>query len=116
MIENRARILSSFIICFAYIITMYHDTTLGCRLYLVGNSLAIPYMIRHKCWDIVALLSFLNCCWFTKGFLMKFIVDLYVGGKVFKEQVQANNQKDARETALARNPTAKVIGVNVSFK
>ena len=47
---------------------------------------------------------------------MKFIVDLYVGGKVFKEQVQSNNQKDARETALVRNPTAKVIGVNVSFK
>jgi hypothetical protein len=47
---------------------------------------------------------------------MKYIVDLYVGGKVFSEQVQANNQKDAKETALARNPTAKVIGVNVSFK
>jgi len=47
---------------------------------------------------------------------MKFIVDLYVGGKVFKEQVQANNSKDARETALARNPTAKVIGINVSFR
>jgi hypothetical protein len=47
---------------------------------------------------------------------MKYIVDLYVGGKVFKEEVQAVNQKDARETALARNPTAKVISVNVSFK
>jgi hypothetical protein len=47
---------------------------------------------------------------------MKYIVDLYVGGKVFKEEVQANNQKDARETAQARNPKAKVIGVNVSFR
>ena len=47
---------------------------------------------------------------------MKFIVDLYVGGKVFKEQVQANNNQDAKVTALARNPTAKVIGVNISFK
>ena len=47
---------------------------------------------------------------------MKYIVDLYVGGKVFKEEVQANNQQDARYTAQARNPTAKVIGVNVSFK
>jgi len=47
---------------------------------------------------------------------MKFIVDLYVGGKVFKEQVQANNQKDARETALARNPTCKIVAVNISFK
>ena len=48
--------------------------------------------------------------------IMKYIVDLYVGGKVFKEEVQATNPQDARETALARNPKAKVVGVNVSFK
>jgi hypothetical protein len=47
---------------------------------------------------------------------MKYIVDLYVGGKVFKEEVQATNPQDARETALSRNPKAKVVGVNVSFK
>ena len=47
---------------------------------------------------------------------MKYIVDLYVGGKVFKEEVQATNPQDARQTALARNPKAKVVGVNVSFK
>jgi len=47
---------------------------------------------------------------------MKYIVELYVGGKVFKEEVQATSPKDARETALARNPTAKVVGVNVSFR
>jgi len=47
---------------------------------------------------------------------MKYVVDLYVGGRVFKEEVYANNSKDARETALARNPKAKVVGVNVSFK
>lgn len=47
---------------------------------------------------------------------MKYVVELYVGGKVFKEEVQAVNPKDARETALARNPTAKVVGVNVSFE
>jgi hypothetical protein len=47
---------------------------------------------------------------------MKYEVQLYIGGKVFKEEVYANSPKDARETALARNPTAKVVGVNVSFK
>ena len=47
---------------------------------------------------------------------MKYIVELYVGGKVFTETVQANNTQDARYTAQNRNPTAKVIGVNVSFK
>lgn len=47
---------------------------------------------------------------------MKYIVDLYVSGKVFKEEVQATNRKDAKETALARNPTAKVMSVNASFQ
>ena len=47
---------------------------------------------------------------------MKYEVKLFVGGKVFVEHVEATNQQDARETAQARNPTAKVIGVNVSFK
>ena len=43
---------------------------------------------------------------------MKWEVKLYVGGKVFTEEVQAVNNQDAKETALARNPRAKVIGVN----
>ena len=47
---------------------------------------------------------------------MKYIVQLYVGGKVFNEEVQETTPKDARETALARNPKAKVVSVNVSFK
>jgi hypothetical protein len=47
---------------------------------------------------------------------MKYEVQLYVGGKVFKEEVYANNQQDARQTAQARNPSCKVIGVNGTFK
>ena len=47
---------------------------------------------------------------------MKYEVQLYVGGKVFKEEVYATSPKDARETAQIRNPTAKIVGVNVSFK
>ncbi len=43
---------------------------------------------------------------------MKWEVKLYVGGKVFIEEVYATNHQDARETATARNPKAKVIGVN----
>lgn len=47
---------------------------------------------------------------------MKYEVKLYVGGKVFIEEVQATNPKDARETAVARNPKATVVGVNPTFK
>jgi len=46
---------------------------------------------------------------------MKYEVKLYVAGKVFTEEVQAANYSDAKETALARNPKAKVIGVNAKF-
>ena len=39
-------------------------------------------------------------------------VKLYVGGKVFVESVHAVNRYDAIDTAKARNPQARVIGVN----
>ena len=43
---------------------------------------------------------------------MIWYVKLYVGGKVFTESVHAVNYQDAKDTALARNPKAKIIGVN----
>ena len=43
---------------------------------------------------------------------MIFDVKLYVGGKLFTESVHAVNRNDAIDTAKARNPHAKVIGVN----
>jgi hypothetical protein len=46
---------------------------------------------------------------------MKCKVQLYVAGKVFHEIVEARDYQDARETALARNPTAKVMGVTAVF-
>ena len=46
---------------------------------------------------------------------MKIEVKLYVGGKVFSEVVEAVNYQDARETALARNPTARVVSGNAKF-
>lgn len=46
---------------------------------------------------------------------MKYAVQLYVGGKVFTEEVQATNPQDAKETALARNPKAKVVHVTAKF-
>lgn len=46
---------------------------------------------------------------------MKCKVQLYVAGKVFDEIVEARDYKDAKETALARNPKAKVVGVTAVF-
>ena len=43
---------------------------------------------------------------------MLFAVKLFVGGKVFNEEVQAVNRDNDIDTAKARHPHAKVIGVN----
>jgi len=42
---------------------------------------------------------------------MKCKVQLYVAGKTFYEEVYARDYKEAKETALARNPKAKVVHV-----
>ena len=46
---------------------------------------------------------------------MKIEVKLYVAGKVFSEIVEAVNYQDAKQTAIARNPTARVVSVNAKF-
>jgi hypothetical protein len=43
---------------------------------------------------------------------MKWEVKLYQGGKVFTEEVYANDYQDAKQPAQARNPTVKIIGCN----
>ena len=47
---------------------------------------------------------------------MKCEVRLYVAGTVFTETVQERDYQEARQVALARNPNARVMGVNASFK
>ena len=46
----------------------------------------------------------------------KWAVKLYVAGKLFEEKVHAVNYQDAKETALARNPKAKVVSVNPTYQ
>ena len=43
---------------------------------------------------------------------MKIKVTLYVGGKTFNEIVYANDLKEGKATAQARNPYAKLIAAN----
>jgi hypothetical protein len=45
-------------------------------------------------------------------FAVKVKVTLWVGGKTFDEIVTVASYEDAEKTALARNPTAKVIARN----
>ena len=50
------------------------------------------------------------------GEIMKVKVDLYVAVKVFHEIAIAANYEDVRKTAIAKNPTERVISVNALFK
>jgi hypothetical protein len=46
---------------------------------------------------------------------MKIKVTLYVAGKVFHEEIEARDYQEAKQTAIARNPTAKIISVTGVF-
>ena len=46
---------------------------------------------------------------------MRCKVQLYVAGRTFDEIVEAANYEDAKRTALARNPTAKVVSVTAIY-
>lgn len=46
---------------------------------------------------------------------MKVKVQLMVAGKLFEEVVHARDYEDAKKTALARNPTAKIVHVTAVF-
>ena len=72
-------------------------------------------VLFQRCLLLLLLSVVTTTLLFANDLQMIYVVELYVGGTVFKEEVQATNPKDARETALARNPKAKVIGVNVRF-
>tara|TARA_B100002019_G_scaffold208259_1_gene180943 strand:+ start:2530 stop:2670 length:141 start_codon:yes stop_codon:yes gene_type:complete len=42
-------------------------------------------------------------------------VKLFVAGKVFTETVHARDYQEAKEVALARNPNARVLGINAKL-
>jgi len=46
---------------------------------------------------------------------MKVKVTMFVAGKLFDEVVIAANYQDAKATALARNPSAKIVSVTAVF-
>ena len=46
---------------------------------------------------------------------MKIKVQLYIAGECFDEIVEARDYASAKQTALARNPTAKVVSVTAIF-
>ena len=54
------RIVGSVLAVASYIALVHIDTVLGVRLQLLGNGLAVPFFIRVKAWDVVAMIGVLS--------------------------------------------------------
>jgi hypothetical protein len=52
------RIIGSFLLLAGYFILLYVDVLLGCWFRLIGGLLMLPFAIKIKVWDVVALQSF----------------------------------------------------------
>ena len=60
------RVLGSLLVVFAYLVIVYIDVTVGVALSLTGDCLALPFFIRTKAWDVVAMIGFLSCVSISK--------------------------------------------------
>ena len=60
------RVLGSLLVVFAYFVIVYIDVTVGVALSLTGDALALPFFIRTKAWDVVAMIGFLSCVSISK--------------------------------------------------
>ena len=54
------RIVGSVLVVISYIALVHIDTVLGVRLQLLGDGLAVPFFIRVKAWDVVAMIGVLS--------------------------------------------------------
>jgi hypothetical protein len=67
-IDVPLRVIGSVLVVFAYYVIVYIDVTVGVSLSLTGDCLALPYFIRTRAWDVVAMIGFLSCVSISKLF------------------------------------------------
>jgi len=54
------RVVGSVLVVVSYIALVHIDTVLGARLQLLGDGLAIPFFIRVRAFDVVAMIGILS--------------------------------------------------------
>ena len=54
------RVLGSALVVFGYFVIVHIDVTVGVALSLTGDTLALPFFIRTKAWDVVGMISVLS--------------------------------------------------------
>ena len=59
-IDVPLRVLGSLLVVTAYAVIVNVDVTTGVGLSLTGDLLALPYFIRTRAWDVVAMIGFLS--------------------------------------------------------
>lgn len=59
-IDVPLRILGSLLVVTAYAVIVNVDVTIGVGLSFTGDLLALPFFIRTRAWDVVAMIGFLS--------------------------------------------------------
>ena len=58
MTDARLRQIGVVLMMLGYFTLVYVDVFAGATFRVVGNSLMMPFAIRHKMWDVVIMASF----------------------------------------------------------
>jgi len=54
------RVLGSVLLIVGYFLILYVDVKVGCIARLLGNLAMIPFAVKIKAWDVVALEAFFS--------------------------------------------------------
>jgi len=60
------RVLGSGLVITAYFVILHIDVTVGVIINLTADVISVPYFIRTKSWDVVAMLSFISAIGISK--------------------------------------------------
>ena len=63
---TRMRIMGSITVIAAYFVVLHVNLTAGVVMNVIANTISIPYFVKTKSWDIVAMLGFLLAISFSK--------------------------------------------------
>ena len=67
-IDVPLRVIGSLLVVFAYFVILYMDVRVGVGLSLTGDTLALPFFIRTRAWDVVFMIGILSCVSISKLF------------------------------------------------
>jgi hypothetical protein len=63
---TRMRIMGSITVIAAYFVVLHVNLTAGVVMNVIADTISIPYFVKTKSWDIVAMLGFLLAISFSK--------------------------------------------------